>query len=88
MQYCEGKKVTFNIYKLKVNKDLVLTNSFILQVMKKASVVTTSGDAIAIFREIKSLSPHGRYEIKVFPTYIHLHGKTFDYKIAASSVMR
>jgi structure-specific recognition protein 1 len=56
--------------------------------MKKASVVTTSGDAIAIFREIKSLSPHGRYEIKVFPTYIHLHGKTFDYKIAASSVMR
>ena len=76
------------MYKLKVNKDLVLTNSFILQVMKKASVVTTSCDAIAIFREIKSLSPHGRYEIKVFPTYIHLHGKTFDYKIAASSVMR
>jgi len=56
--------------------------------MKKASVVATSGDAIAIFREIKSVSPHGRYEIKVFPTYIHLHGKTFDYKIAASSVMR
>ena len=56
--------------------------------MKKASVVVSSGDAIAIFREIKSVSPHGRYEIKVFPTYIHLHGKTFDYKIAASSVTR
>ncbi len=57
-------------------------------VMKKASVVTTSGDAIAIFREIHCLSPRGRYDIKIFPTYLHLHGKTFDYKIAASSVMR
>ncbi len=34
-------------------------------VMKKASVVTTSGDAIAIFREIHCLSPRGRYDIKV-----------------------
>ncbi len=57
-------------------------------VMRKASVVATSGDAIAIFREIHCLSPRGRYDIKVFPTYIHLHGKTFDYKISTSSVMR
>jgi hypothetical protein len=40
-------------------------NKIVFQVMKKASVVVSSGDAIAIFREIKSLSPHGRYEIKV-----------------------
>jgi structure-specific recognition protein 1 len=58
------------------------------QVMKNASAVTTSGDAIAIFREISCLSPRGRYDIKIFPTYIHLHGKTFDYKIPGSSVMR
>jgi structure-specific recognition protein 1 len=58
------------------------------QVMKKASVVTTGGDAIAIFREIHCLSPRGRYDIKVFPTFFHLHGKTFDYKISLSSVMR
>jgi structure-specific recognition protein 1 len=58
------------------------------QVMKKASIVVTSGDAIAIFREIHCLSPRGRYDIKVFPTFVHLHGKTFDYKISASSIMR
>ena len=57
-------------------------------VMKKASVVVTSGDALAIFREIHCLSPRGRYDIKAFPTYIHLHGKTFDYKIQMASVMR
>ena len=56
--------------------------------MSKASVVTTSGDAIAIFREIHCLSPRGRYYIKIFPTYIHLHGKTFDYKIQVQAVMR
>ena len=58
------------------------------QVMKKASVVTTAGDAIAIFSEIHCLSPRGRYDIKVFPTFFHLHGKTFDYKISLSNVMR
>ena len=58
------------------------------KVMSRASVVTTSGDAIANFREISCLSPRGRYDIKIFPTYIHLHGKTFDYKIPGDSVMR
>jgi len=58
------------------------------QVMKKASVVTTAGDAIAIFSEIHCLSPRGRYDIKVFPTFFHLHGKTFDYKISLSNVIR
>ncbi len=58
------------------------------KVVQKASIVTTSGDAIAIFREISCLSPRGRYDFKIFPTFFHLHGKTFDYKIPASSVMR
>merc|ERR1712038_1253480 len=43
---------------------------------------------IAIFREITSLSPRGRYDIKMYPTFIHLHGKTFDYKIPTGTVMR
>jgi len=59
------------------------------QVVKKANIGTTStGAPIAIFREITSLCPRGRYDIKMYPTFIHLHGKTFDYKIPASTVMR
>lgn len=58
-------------------------------VVQKANIATTStGDAIAIFREIHSLSPRGRYDIKMYPTFIHLHGKTFDYKIPTGTVMR
>jgi len=58
------------------------------QVMKKATVMAAIGDAIATFKEISCLSPRGRYFIKIFPTYVHLHGKTFDYKIPAATMVR
>ena len=30
----------------------------------------------------------GRYAIKAFPTFLQLHGKTFDYKLPFSSITR
>ncbi|XP_061390564.1 FACT complex subunit Ssrp1-like [Musca vetustissima] len=62
--------------------------TFQTNVMSKASVISASGDAIAIFREIHCLTPRGRYDIKVFSTFFQLHGKTFDYKIPMDSVLR
>nr|CAG4641539.1 EOG090X02Z1 [Eurycercus lamellatus] len=62
--------------------------AFQKQVMPKASVISATGDAIAIFREVQCLTPRGRYDIKVFQTFIQLHGKTFDYKIPSSTVLR
>lgn len=56
--------------------------------MDKASVISVSGDAIAIFREIHCLTPRGRYDIKIFQSFFQLHGKTFDYKIPMSTVLR
>ena len=41
---------------------------------------------IAQVMHMNNVSP--RYDIKMYPTFIHLHGKTFDYKIPASTVMR
>ncbi|EDW60961.1 FACT complex subunit Ssrp1 [Drosophila virilis] len=57
-------------------------------VMNKASVISASGESIAIFREIHILTPRGRYDIKIFSTFFQLHGKTFDYKIPMDSVLR
>lgn len=62
--------------------------AFHQNVMNKASVISVSGDAIAIFREIHCLTPRGRYDIKIFSTFFQLHGKTFDYKIPMSTVLR
>lgn len=63
-------------------------DAFYQNVLNKASVLSLSGDAIAIFREIQCLTPRGRYDIKVFQTFFQLHGKTFDYKIPLSTVLR
>lgn len=68
--------------------DVDPVEAFQKQVMDKASVISVSGDAIAIFREIQCLTPRGRYDIKIFQTFFQLHGKTFDYKIPMSTVLR
>ncbi|KAL7018159.1 hypothetical protein ACKWTF_010656 [Chironomus riparius] len=62
--------------------------NFYNNIIKKASVLSVSGDAIAIFNEIQCLTPRGRYDIKVFQSFFQLHGKTYDYKIPLSTVLR
>ncbi|XP_008482612.1 FACT complex subunit Ssrp1 [Diaphorina citri] len=57
-------------------------------VMNQASVINATGDAIAVFNEIQCLTPRGRYDIKIFNSFFQLHGKTFDYKIPISTVLR
>ncbi|XP_037092415.1 LOW QUALITY PROTEIN: FACT complex subunit Ssrp1-like [Pollicipes pollicipes] len=64
------------------------TEAFQDQVMKKASVVTATGDVLAIFREVKGLTPRGRYDIGIYPTFINMHGKTFDFKIPFNTILR
>lgn len=68
--------------------DVDPVEAFQQRVMDKASVINVSGDAIAIFREIHCLTPRGRYDIKIFQTFFQLHGKTFDYKIPMTTVLR
>ncbi|KAH1024293.1 FACT complex subunit Ssrp1 [Dendroctonus ponderosae] len=58
------------------------------QVMSKASVISISGDAIAIFRDLLCTTPRGRYDIKLYQSFFQLHGKTFDYKIPITTVLR
>uniref|UniRef100_T1GQA6 FACT complex subunit SSRP1 n=1 Tax=Megaselia scalaris TaxID=36166 RepID=T1GQA6_MEGSC len=62
--------------------------SFYNNVIDKASVLSASGEEIAIFKEVYCLTPRGRYDIKIFQTFFQLHGKTFDYKIPMSTVLR
>lgn len=81
-------EMRFHIPTSEVANDLDAVEAFHQQVMNKASVISVSGDAIAIFRELQCLTPRGRYDIKVFQTFFQLHGKTFDYKIPMSTVLR
>lgn len=47
-----------------------------------------TGDEIVEFKEMHCLQPRGRYDLKLYPTFIHFHGKTFDYKVPISTVYR
>lgn len=62
--------------------------SFVEKVLSRASVIKVTGQSIATFTELQCLTPRGRYDIKLFPSFIQLHGKTFDYKIPVSTVLR
>lgn len=37
---------------------------------------------------VKLIIPSLRYDIRIYPTFLHLHGKTFDYKIPYTTVLR
>lgn len=62
--------------------------SFVEKVLSRASVIKVTGQSIATFTELQCLTPRGRYDIKLFPSFIQLHGKTFDYKIPVNTVLR
>ncbi|XP_029347227.1 FACT complex subunit Ssrp1-like [Acyrthosiphon pisum] len=80
-------EMRFHIPSAELAGDQDPVDAFHDQVMKQASVISISGDAIAIFREMQCLTPRGRYDIKVFQTFFQLHGKTFDYKIPMNTVL-
>jgi len=82
-------EIRFHIPPNELAGDVDPVETFKDQVLAKANIVTaTGGKDLASFREIHSLSPRGRYDIKMYPTFIHLHGKTFDYKIPIGTVVR
>uniref|UniRef100_A0A8D3BC77 FACT complex subunit SSRP1 n=1 Tax=Scophthalmus maximus TaxID=52904 RepID=A0A8D3BC77_SCOMX len=62
--------------------------AFAENVLTKADVIQATGDAVCIFKELQCLTPRGRYDIRIYPTFLHLHGKTFDYKIPYTTVLR
>ncbi|XP_072164073.1 FACT complex subunit SSRP1-like isoform X1 [Diadema setosum] len=63
-------------------------SAFLDNVIAKADIIQATGDAICSLEEIPCITPRGRYEIKIFPTFLQLHGKTFDYKIPFTTVLR
>nr|XP_058945237.1 FACT complex subunit SSRP1-like [Pocillopora verrucosa] len=62
--------------------------SFHQKVLEKADIIQAIGDAIVTIPDVACLTPRGRYTMKVFPSFLQLHGKTYDYKIPYTSVLR
>lgn len=58
------------------------------KVLSKADVIQAKGSAITQLYKVQCLTPRGRYDVKIYPTFLHLHGKTFDFKLTYTSIIR
>ena len=50
-------------------------------IKEKAELGEVSGNMIVSFEEVLVLTPRGRYDVDMFPDFLRLRGKTYDYKI-------
>lgn len=57
-------------------------------VKEKAEIGQVAGDVVLSFEEVLVLTPRGRYDLDMFPEFLRLRGKTYDYKIMFSSISR
>ncbi|PKI82618.1 Pob3p [Malassezia vespertilionis] len=55
-------------------------------IKSKADIGQVAGDGILVLKEVLVLTPRGRYDIELFPQFLRLRGKTYDYKILYSSI--
>jgi len=54
----------------------------------KAEIGQVTGDMILSFEEVLVLTPRGRYDVDMFPDFLRLRGKTYDYKILYTSISK
>ncbi|OBZ68875.1 FACT complex subunit POB3 [Grifola frondosa] len=57
-------------------------------VKDKAEIGQVAGDIILSFEEVLVLTPRGRYDVDMFPEFLRLRGKTYDYKIMYASISK
>ena len=57
-------------------------------VKEKAELGQVSGDIILSFDEVNVLTPRGRYDVDMYPEFLRLRGRTYDYKIMYGSISK
>ncbi|KAN0139840.1 SSrecog domain containing protein [Lactarius tabidus] len=70
------------------DEDVSAAQAFHDAVKEKAELGHVSGDIILSFEEVLVLTPRGRYDVDMFPSFLRLRGKTYDYKIVYSSISK
>lgn len=57
-------------------------------IKETADIGQVTGDMILSFEEVLVLTPRGRYDVDMFPDYLRLRGRTYDYKIIYSTISK
>ena len=69
-------------------KEISAAQAFHDLVKEKADLGEVSGDIIVNFEDILVVTPRGRYDVDMFPEFLRLRGKTYDYKITYDGISR
>ncbi|KAJ7600887.1 SSrecog-domain-containing protein [Mycena floridula] len=57
-------------------------------IKEKADIGQVAGDIILSLEDVPVLTPRGRYDMDLFPEFLRMRGKTYDYKILYSSISK
>ena len=57
-------------------------------ITSRADVLEAKGSAFMTLPSIQCLTPRGRYDVKLFDKFLHLHGATHDFKLTYTSIIR
>lgn len=57
-------------------------------IKEKADIGQVTGESIVVFNEVLVTTPRGRYDLHMFPNFLRLHGKTYDYKVPYNTISR
>ncbi|KAL5264743.1 hypothetical protein ACHWQZ_G005724 [Mnemiopsis leidyi] len=68
--------------------DDIPADNFHKSVMKYADVIKATGDVIVKFEQVLLQTPRGRYDVDMYPSFLRLHGKSYDYKIPYTTMIR
>jgi structure-specific recognition protein 1 len=69
-------------------EDITAAQAFHDAIKEKAELGQVTGDLVVSFEEVLVLTPRGRYDVDMFPDFLRLRGKTYDYKIVYSTIAR
>ncbi|KNE56200.1 hypothetical protein AMAG_02035 [Allomyces macrogynus ATCC 38327] len=62
---------------------------FLCEAIKaKAEVGVDKGDHLVAFKELPFLTPRGRYNVDMFPEFLRLRGKSYDYKVNYGTITK
>jgi structure-specific recognition protein 1 len=57
-------------------------------IKERAEIGQAAGDIILSFEEVLVLTPRGRYDVDLYHDFFRLRGKTYDYKIVYSTILK
>ena len=69
-------------------EEISAAQAFHNTVKDRAEIGQASGDIILSFEEVLVLTPRGRYDVDLYNDFFRLRGKTYDYKIVYSTILK